>query len=300
MKVFTASSLILAGLGLSLMVGCRNGTPHNHSSNNSSHHTSHGDDSHGDDSHHGSHSHGDNHGGASTQAELVVPPELAPEEPFDLAIEISDASGEPISDFEITHEKLLHLIVVSDNFEVYRHLHPEYKGNGRFELNASLPEAGNYTLFADYKPQDKSGQVSQMKLSIPGGLDEPAAENFDRTQVYDTTQVQLNFDPDELKANGDIVLQYALEDTTTQQAADDLEPYLGALGHLVILRQTDDITTEDYIHAHPMDSKTPGEVSFHTNFPQPGRYKLWGEFNRNGNLVVSEFWVDVPESGDTE
>lgn len=300
MKVFTASSLILAGLGLSLMVGCRNGVPHNHSSDNSSHHTSHGDDSHGNDSHHDSHSHSDNHGGISTQAELVVPPELAPEEPFDFAIEISDASGEPISDFEITHEKLLHLIVVSDNFQVYRHLHPEYKGNGRFELNASLPEAGNYTLFADYKPQDKSGQVSLMKLSIPGGLDEPTVENFDRTQVYDTTQVQLNFDPDELKANGDIVLQYALEDTTTQQAADDLEPYLGALGHLVILRQTDDITTDDYIHAHPMDGKTPGEVSFHTMFPQPGRYKLWGEFNRNGNIVVSEFWVDVPESGDSE
>ncbi len=300
MKVFKVSSLILAGLGLSLMVGCRNGVSHNHSSDNSSHQTTHGDDSHGDDSHHGSHSHGDNHGGASTQAELVVPPELTPSEPFDLAIEISDASGEPISDFEITHEKLLHLIVVSDNFEVYRHLHPEYKGNGRFELNASLPEAGNYTLFADYKPQDKSGRVSQMTLSIPGGLDEPAAENFDRTKVYDNTQVQLNFDPNELKAGGDILLQYALTDTTTQKAADDLEPYLGALGHLVILRQTDDITTEDYIHAHPMNGKTPGEVSFHTQFPQPGRYKLWGEFNRNGNLVVSEFWVEVPESGDTE
>jgi hypothetical protein len=35
------------------------------------------------------------------------------------------------------------------------------------------------------------------------------------------------------------------------------------------------------------------KVSFMTSFPQPGKYKLWGQFNRNGKIVVADFWIYV-------
>jgi hypothetical protein len=113
----------------------------------------------------------------------------------------------------------------------------------------------------------------------------------------------------------------------------DIEPYLGAMGHLVILSSD----TRMFLHAHPMEggmesmagmehgkmdhgSATPGstpaahsdsgsathehtapakggpDVIFHTNFPEPGQYKLWGQFQHKGRIITASFTVLVEEA----
>ncbi|GJD20009.1 hypothetical protein RIVM261_049650 [Rivularia sp. IAM M-261] len=62
-------------------------------------------------------------------------------------------------------------------------------------------------------------------------------------------------------------------------------------GHLVIVRQETSLTSADYIHAHAVKNQTPGQVKFMTSFPEPGLYKLWGQFNRNGEIITADFWV---------
>lgn len=73
----------------------------------------------------------------------------------------------------------------------------------------------------------------------------------------------------------------------------NLQPYLGEGGHLVILRQSSSLTQEDDVHAHTMDGASPGQVQFITRFPRAGMYKLWGQFNRNGDVITSDFWVEM-------
>ena len=69
------------------------------------------------------------------------------------------------------------------------------------------------------------------------------------------------------------------------------------MGHCVIISQD----TQSYLHSHPEqlaaqsspDARGGPEVSFHTKFPKPGRYKVWGQFKRGDEIIMADFVVDV-------
>jgi len=257
---------------------------------------------------HGSHSqqsnhHTDPHAGhqmnttqspATTEAKLTVPANIAPNQPTPVVINIQDSSGKAIAKFDSFQTKLMHLIVVSDDLQFFDHLHPDYKGNGRFEVVANFPKPGNYTLFSDYKPTQQSEQVSVLKTQVPGKENSStAAANFNYAKTFGNTKVNLTTSQPTIKAGQEVHLMFDLRDAVSNQPLKDLQPYLGEKGHLVILQQSPSLTKEAYIHAHAMKDTTDGKVHFMTQFPQPGKYKLWGQFNRNGKIVTSDFWVNV-------
>lgn len=231
--------------------------------------------------------------GEDTKATLIVSSAVAVKQPITLTIDVQDAQGKAIADFETFQEKLMHLIVVSNNLEIFQHLHPTYKGKGRFEVSAALPQPGSYTLISDYKPIGKGEKVSLLNLDVPGVAPTSSSPNFQQTKVIDATKVTLGTSEVNLKAEQEITLTFELKDEVTSQPIQDLKPYLGEQGHLVILRQASSLTTSDYVHAHAMRGTPIGKVAFITKFPQPGRYKLWGQFNRNGKIIVADFWVKV-------
>lgn len=105
--------------------------------------------------------------------------------------------------------------------------------------------------------------------------------------------MNLTFSKPTIKANRETKLTFDLREKFSNQPLADLQPYLGEKGHLVILRQSSTLTAADYIHAHAAKDLPASQVHFITSFPQPGLYKLWGQFNRNGKIVVADFWVKV-------
>lgn len=83
----------------------------------------------------------------------------------------------------------------------------------------------------------------------------------------------------------------------TVQATDDgvaaaLQPYLGAYGHLVAIREGDLAS----LHVHP-DGKRPvhGDVGFALHVPSAGRYRLFFDFQVDGVVRTASFTLDVPE-----
>ena len=128
----------------------------------------HGHHSHNDHGHnHGSHAHG-NKPSVNTKAIVTTSSKINLDKPNNLVIEIQDSEGNAVPDFEVFQEKIMHLIVVSDELDFYDHLHPDYKGDGRFEVEANFPQPGNYTLFSDYKPTGNPERVSVIKVKAPG------------------------------------------------------------------------------------------------------------------------------------
>ncbi len=238
---------------------------------------------------------GGHHASLSTKLQLIAPPDIKPNTPFPLTLTITDSSGNPISNFETTHEKLLHLIVVSDNLTTFQHIHPEYRQSGQFEVTTSLPKPGKYTLFADYKPAGSQQQVSVATVSVPGTAETAPTATFDTEKVVEKTVIRLTLPKSELKAGEDAMLQFDLKDATSQ-APVTLQPYLGNLGHLVIISNTSTLGEENYLHTHAMPNTPTGTVAFHTQFPRAGLYKMWGQFNRDGKIITADFWVNVPES----
>jgi hypothetical protein len=245
-------------------------------------------------------------------------------------LRIVDAtSGEPVPELTMSHEKLMHLIVVSKDLAWFNHLHPEYRGNGEFTIEAVLPRAGEYKLYADYTPKGGSQEVAQHELATTGSrpAGAPASLTVDRAgeggwMVRTTVsrpegepeakggtefQVAMMPMPTKIVAGEDVMLHFQVRDAKGTPLTR-LEPYLGALGHAVILSSD----TKSYLHAHPMDGEMEGmdhgtggghdhgaasgggsDVIFHTNFPTPGVYKVWGQFQYGGRIITAPFVVQV-------
>jgi len=84
--------------------------------------------------------------------------------------------------------------------------------------------------------------------------------------------------------------------TKDGRPVNDLQPYIGAMGHCVIISED----TQTYLHCHPEQLLTPTpdarggpDIPFHTIFPHPRPYKIWGHFKRNRKVVIADFVVDV-------
>ncbi|MDB5032785.1 MAG: hypothetical protein JWQ98_26 [Chlorobi bacterium] len=249
-----------------------------------------------------------------------------------LTLTITDAkTGRPIEQFDSAHTVLMHLILVSTDLTWFNHIHPEYKGNGVFTVTATFPRAGYYALYADYTPHGRSQEVPQYEIEAMGvgkpakrlvlkpAPDTVGAEGWMLKSVLSAPEgmpgspggsrytVAMMPMPEKLTAGKDVMLHFQVRDAKGKPITD-LEPYLGAMGHAVILSSD----TKLYLHAHPMesgmshDAMKPGapmdsgteadrgpNVIFHTNVPSPGYYKIWGQFQHHGKIITAPFVVHV-------
>ena len=210
------------------------------------------------------------------------------------------ATGEPVRDLLVVHEHLLHLIVVSEDLSFFDHVHPVQQDDGSFVLNYRFPRDGNFLLFADITPRGERAQVFRLPVTIgEGGLTEaqpsrlsvPPAEEREIGPYH----VEMILQPRALVAERETQLAFRLEHDG--RPVTDLTPYIGAMGHCVIVSED----TQTYLHSHPEqftamtrpDARGGPEVCFHTMFPKPGRYKVWGQFKRGDELIVADFVVNV-------
>jgi hypothetical protein len=216
----------------------------------------------------------------------------APQSKEDTTIRIEfQKDGKPIDKFDVSHEQMLHLIIVSKDLSFFDHIHPTYKGNGVFEITTQFPAGGDYKLIADVLPTGGSAMSKMSWTHIEGeqALQQAIQPENNFTKAADGKQVTLSID--KLAANQELNLNFNIKDEKTGAPITNLQPYLGAVGHVVIL--TED--TEQYLHVHPIDEKASGpDAQFATSFPKSGIYKIWGQFKHNDKVVTVPFVVKVP------
>ncbi|MFC5471064.1 hypothetical protein ACFPPD_20450 [Cohnella suwonensis] len=208
-----------------------------------------------------------------------------------LMIRITDENGKPVEKFKLNHEKLMHLIVVRSDLMHYQHIHPEYEGDGRFVVSVDFPTGGTYKLFADYIPENGSATTHSVAADVTGKggvAPTPLVPDIETSKTEGGTTVSLQLDG--AKAGKETKLTYHLTDEKTGKPVTDLEPVLGAIGHVVIL----DEGAERYLHVHPVveDAKGP-DAEFMTTFPVAGLYKIWGQFKRDGKEFTVPFVVRI-------
>jgi hypothetical protein len=289
--------------GLFLVSGCSSATHSTHMKNDadmaqmhqggdaeSETHMNHGSDEENPHNH-SSRDSDDREPKTITQAQLTIPSDIVPDRPLPLEIKITDSAGKPIPQFDIFQEKLLHTIAISNDLEFYNHIHPDYQENGKFTTTATFPKPGDYTLFLDYKPTGDAERVSVVTVSVPGTPEAAPTPDFTRSKTIDATEIVLSINTPKIKANEDVMLQFDLKDANGRPV--ELQTYLGERGHLVIVQKGDRLTETSYLHTHAMRNSPAGKVQFHTRFSQPGLYKMWGQFNRNGQILTADFWVQV-------
>jgi len=212
------------------------------------------------------------------------------QEATELTIAISDTDGNPVHEFERSHEKLLHLIIVDHDLSYFSHIHPEFQGDGTFTIDTTFPRGGEYKAFADFVPSGGSNTTLSEWVKVDGeeGKHAPITADSELVKVADGKEVSLSLSS--MNANEEITLTFDIRDAITKEGIDSLEPYLGAVGHVVILSAD----AEQYIHVHPLDEEAAGpKAQFAATFPKRGIYKIWGQFQHNGQVFTVPYVVDI-------
>ncbi|TVY03308.1 hypothetical protein [Cohnella terricola] len=207
-----------------------------------------------------------------------------------IRLTIGRQDGSAIDEFDVTHDKMLHLIVVSDDLSYFDHIHPEYLGGGVFEIEHEFPQGGEYQLIADFKPVDGDATTKSQRVRIAGRQTQSVPIVPDGSLEQNADGIRVNLAIDQLTPRQDATLKFSMTDVKSGKPITDLQPYLGAIGHVVIL--SDD--GERYLHVHAEEDQGTGpDAVFETQFPRSGVYKIWGQFQHNDQVITVPYVVKV-------
>jgi hypothetical protein len=231
-------------------------------------------------------------------------------------------SGEAIKKFEVVHEKQYHLFVISQDMDYFQHIHPEEQPDGTWSIEVTLPKPGYYKVLSDFMPGGGAPQFIARPLVTAGFTGDLAKDSAhlvpDKTftKTVDDITATLDFDPPAFAAGQYGHLNFHLSDAGTGRPIADLQTYLGAFGHTLIM--SEDMV--DYVHSHPLDILAkadddggapqfvipPGadlenlrggpDVTFEGLMPKPGHYRAWTQFRRNDKIHTFAFTFNVVAS----
>ena len=215
----------------------------------------------------------------------------------DFSFEIIDDRGVTLQQFATVHERIMHVIVVRGDLTQFQHVHPTYaSASGRFTVHdLVVPTSGPYRLFADFTPAGATtGPDGQpLGVTVPVDLevgDRAAYQPESLPAPSDTARVGeyevLLSRPDTLRAGE--MPQLAFTIRRDGAIVTDLEPYLGANGHGVILREGD----LAFIHSHALEDSVQlrsGKLPFIVHFAEPGRYRMFVQFQHRGAVQTAAF-----------
>jgi hypothetical protein len=228
-------------------------------------------------------------GGLSlTSAGLTLTPKTGTfvagrQQPFQFTIR--GAGNAPVTTFAVVHDKPLHLIVIRRDLSGFQHLHPTMAPDGTWSIPLILAQPGSYRAIADF-------------TAIVGGQQVPATLGVDLTVPGDYRPVALPA-PVQQAVTGDFQVAYEGSPrvgvtqplymaVSSQGRPATLEPYLGAFGHLVVMREGD----LGYVHVHPEPTLVDGKVKFWLAAPGPGRYRMFFDFQVAGQVHTAA-WTSV-------
>jgi hypothetical protein len=254
----------------------------------------------------------------------TIPALVRPQQKTTLQFRIfHPGSGEAIRKFEIVHEKPYHLFVISQDMTYFQHVHPEEAADGTWSIGITLPKAGYYKVLSDFLPTSGASQFLARPLVTAGYSGDLAADaarltpDVAQTKTVDDLTATISLDPTTFVAGVYGHMTYHLKDSASGRPVTDLQTYLGAFGHTLIMSAD----MADYVHSHPLDILAkpdddggppqfvipPGadleklrggpDVTFEGLMPRPGRYRAWTQFRRHDKIHTFAFTLDVEASG---
>jgi hypothetical protein len=207
--------------------------------------------------------------------------------PQRLSFRITGPGGAPITSYAVVHDKLLHLIVLRRDLSGYQHLHPSMTADGTWGIDLTLAEPGIYRMIADFTALVGGKPVATTlggDLTVAGDYAPAPLSAPERAVAVDGLSVGYEGAPS-TQSTQPIMMSVAGPDHRPAV----LEPYLGAYGHLVVLRQGD----LAYVHVHPEAALVDGKVKFWLAAPSNGTYRMFFDFQVAGQVHTAAWTVIV-------
>ena len=205
---------------------------------------------------------------------------------------LNPRSGQPARRFEVVHEQLYHVFVVSEDLSFFVHTHPERAIDEDFHLDLTFPKPGMYRVLSDFYPSDGTPQLITNTIIVPGGdaaadVALASIEGDLAAKLTENARAELRLQPEHVRAREAVTM------TVRVSPGNGMERYLGAWGHMLVASA--DLI--DMIHNHPSGASDPSggaykDIAFTMVFPRAGVYRVWVQFQREG--VVNTVAFDVP------
>jgi Cu+-exporting ATPase len=241
---------------------------------------------------------------AGADVRLDLADDARPGIPTRVTATVVDAgTGEPVEDLTRSHEAWMHLIAVRDDLGTFAHIHPEPTGRaGQLAVDITFPTAGRYIVNTEFRQQGQMSDVHQRQyVTVTGDAPAPVVlTESPREIVVGDVRIELDGQAEVGQLSD---LHFTFTDAITGEPIDDLQPYLAAAGHVVVMRA--DGSTFAHEHAEVEDEQgrpvfaMPGtsfgpELDVHAEFDAPGHYRLWGQFRlADGRVLTAPFTVQA-------
>jgi hypothetical protein len=200
-----------------------------------------------------------------------------------------------VRDFELLHDRFLHLFIVSQDLEFFAHVHPHLDSDGQLSTDLVLPRPAMYEMYADFTPAGGSPQLLQRgiiaKDSRASIVDGRVHLSPDLAPKIDGS-VRVGIHAPDVVAGRQLLLTFSVDNAETGEPVRDLEAYLGAQAHLFSV--SDDLA--DAFHSHPIadvSSATGPAVSFQVAFARAGAHRVWFQVQRAGHVSTVAFTLPV-------
>ena len=219
-------------------------------------------------------------------------------QPTLITIKITEnQSDKRIKEFDLLHEKLMHVIIVSEDLSYFSHIHPILdEKEGKFTISHVFPETGKYKIWVDFKPKNGNQTLVSFNLDTMIGTTQKLIRITKERQY--TKKIDKNHKvklllPQEIQSNKPVNITFIILDQKSNPITD-LTPLMGAGGHSVIISSN----LQEFLHVHPSEEvssnwKGGPEISFNTVFPHPGLYKAWGQFQHQNTIITADFVLEV-------
>ena len=206
--------------------------------------------------------------------------------PQRLSFRVTGAGGAPVTTYAVVHDKMLHLIVVRRDLSGFQHLHPTMAADGTWGIDLTLAEPGIYRMIADFTAVVGGTPIATTlggDLTVAGDYAPRALPAPVTTAAADGFTVSY---AGQLSTRATMPVLVGVNGPDGRPAV--LEPYLGAYGHLVVMRQGD----LAYVHVHPEAQAVDGQVKFWVAMPSAGSYRMFFDFRVGGQVRTAE-WTAV-------
>ncbi len=243
----------------------------------------------------------------------TAPAHIEAGSPATILFLIRNTEGKPIRKLSIHHDRILHVIITSQDFSVFAHIHPEdfgpvtpqMKRTAQFPVKYNFPKAGRYLIGVDFAVGQQLFS-RHFTVDVSGGTKPgPVKKDFSGEKRFGDYDVTFSSTPKVIRAGKEVTLGYFFR--KDGKPVTDLAPYLSAPMHVAIISAD----LNNFIHAHgevpgmssaghemgEMNMTVPAtfgpRIDVDTVFPAKGVYQIFGQVQHHGKIILTSFMVQV-------
>ncbi len=229
-----------------------------------------------------------------------------------MTVSIKGPDGSPFKGLAVSHERILHAVIIGKDLESFDHIHTEDIGpvtsdmmkKASFPLLFTFPKTGEYLVGIDFSTEEEFySRTFSLNVSNAPGMGGPKFD-FSTKKDFGEYNVALSTFPENIRAGGETELKYVIE--KNGKPVTDLEPYLNASMHLAVVNSDLKIfihahgstpgethNHHDHVHATPPPERFGPEITSEVVFPEKATYKIFSQVKHQGKVLLFDFMVDV-------